>query len=111
MGASARGVAATLQARRLPSLIPSHVNYSREIPGEIVGAHEERVIEQHLSIWRLITGVVQSHQTVPQERDELAASHRQFAGRSRRLDYLSQVRLNFYLGVGVFVQTVSPFGS
>ena len=76
-----------------------------------MGSHEKGVIEEHLSLWRLITGIVQAHQTVPQEGDKLAASHRQVAGRSHRLNYLGQVRLNFHLGVGVFVQPLGPFGS
>src|ERR1700683_5419573 len=79
---------------------------------KVVGADKERIIMQSLGAGRLIIGVVQTNQSVPQERSELTASLFQLCGRRRgRLEHFRNVGSHLHFGVMVVIDSGRPFRS
>src|SRR5207245_11756563 len=92
------------QERSMPS---QNGGYDRQ-PGEIMVAHEKRVIVEHLRSGRLIVSVVQAHQSVSQKWGELAASVVRLLRGARRLDDLNEGSSGLQLGLAVIVATAGP---
>src|SRR5437879_10533214 len=88
--------------------MPSRSGRDDRQPGEIMVAHEKRVIVEHLRAGRLIVSVVQAHQSVSQKWGELAASVGRLLRRARRLDDLNEGPSGLQLGLAVIVETAGP---
>src|SRR5690348_14534612 len=67
-------------------------------------ANEQRVVMKHLRARRLVIRVVESHQSIAQERSNAAASLGQFRGGVRRLDGFRQIGSHLRYRVPVAVQ-------
>src|SRR5271154_3428502 len=75
---------------------------------EVMGTHKERIDMEYLGTRRLVIGIVQSHQRVPQEGRELTAGGFQLCRRVRLLDHLREVRVHLDLGMPLTVNTRRP---
>src|SRR5437016_14552207 len=74
-------------------------------------ADKQRIVVQKLSAGGLIIGIVQTHQGIPQEGSELAASLFQFGARTWRLDHFRQIGPHLEFGVTVVVKSCRPLTS
>src|SRR6266446_6096810 len=97
MCASTRRGAGAEQLRRLPQSFETDDSLS----GKIVRANEKRIMVENLGAGRLIVGVIEAYESVPQEGSELA-------GRTRRLDYLRHVRAHLQSRMTVIVNSRAP---
>src|SRR5229473_8202298 len=104
MCASARRGARAEQLRRLPKSFQTDDSVSRKI----MRANEKRIMVENLGAGRLIVGIIEAHEGVSQKRSELAAGFRQLFGRTRRLNYLRQVRAHLQFRMTVIVNSCGP---
>src|SRR6266852_9206497 len=104
MCASARGGTRAEQLRRLPQSFETTDSFSRKI----VRANEERIMVENLGAGRLIVRVIEAYEGVSQKGSELAAGLRQLFGRTRRLNYLRQVRAHQQFRMTVIVNSRGP---
>ncbi len=74
-----------------------------------MGAHKERIVVQKLGAGRLVVGVIQTDQRVPEERRELPAGGFQLSARARCLDHFGNVDMHLQFGMTVGVDPRRPF--
>jgi len=63
---------------------------------------------ENLGAGRLIVGIIEAYEGVSQKGSELAAGLRQLFGRTRRLNYLRQVRVHLQFRMTVIVNSRGP---
>ena len=104
MRAAAGRPSAAKNARRAPNLVAGGGRLTRVIAsGEIVGSNKERIVVNHLSAGRLVVGVVEPDQSVPQKGSEQGVRLGQFGGAAGRFDDFDQIGPHLQGGVAVAV--------
>ena len=105
IGASTGRRSLVEQFRSLPELGHAHDGFARKI----VRTHKERIVVQDLGARRLVVGVIQADQRVPEKRRKLAAGGFQLRTRTGRLDYFGNVNVHLQLAMTVGVDSGRPF--
>ena len=76
-----------------------------------MGPNQKRIIVESLRPGRLVIGVIQADQCVPEERNKLAASLLQFRGGCLRFQKLGDISPHFQVGVVVVISSSRKLGS
>ena len=74
-------------------------------------AHEERIVEKNLSPWRLVVGVVQTHQRVSEERHDQPARIHQILFGAGGLDDFRQIGSRLQGTVPRVIESGGPFAA